>query len=374
MLPALFTSFLYFLLSYINFTTELSPGWDDPDLSDAELISKKHPQYSPESVTVSNWYYDALNLVDPFRFGDVRFPKYNYPLWTMPVEYMGSMIVFIVVMGTSLVRPIFRTLLLVFLTWYCMWTGRWQWCLFIGGVLIVDLAHKSPSSEPQSYLPLVERADEDDSSTVSEEEDEKLQPSARSSRDSFLAFLSLETYPAHLKTLSPYLSPIGYVLATLIFIFALHIGSFPDGSPTATATAPGFGWLSQLVPFGTWAMFSGYFFPDVGALLLCFILSKAQFLQKIFTTRIALYLGDISLSMYMLHVLVLSTLGNSLIVKCLIFTRGLGGWGFPVAMTMALSCCAIVTFWVADLFWRGVDTRCIQCARWVSQIAFVKEV
>jgi len=326
MLPALVTSFLCFLLSYVNFTTELTPGWNDPDLSDADLISKKHRQYNPDSVTLSDWYFDALNLVDPFRFGDVRFPKYNYPLWTMPVEYMGSMVVFIVVVGTSLMRPILRTLLLAFLTWYCMWTGRWQWCLFIGGVLIVDLAYKSPSSEPQSYLPLAEQADEDDSSSIGEE-DEKLQPSTKSFSGAFSTFLSLETYKAHLKTLFPYLSPIGYAFATLTFILALHIGSFPDGSPTATATAPGFGWLSQLVPFGRWAMYSGYFMPDVGALLLCFTLSKAEFLQKIFTTRIALYLGDISLSMYMLHVLVLSTLGNSLIVKCLIFTRGLGDWG-----------------------------------------------
>jgi peptidoglycan/LPS O-acetylase OafA/YrhL len=126
------------------------------------------------------------------------------------------------------------------------------------------------------------------------------------------------------------------------------------------------------VPVG-WGFFAGYFFPDIGALLLVLILSKASFLQKIFTTRIAQYLGDISLSLYMLHVSVLMTLGNWLIVKCLIVTRGFGDWGFPAGMTMALSCCLIVTFWVADIFWRLVDTRCIQLAKWVSTKASVKD-
>jgi peptidoglycan/LPS O-acetylase OafA/YrhL len=374
MLPALVASFLCFLLACFHLPTEFSKGWDAPDLSDADLLSKLHLIYRPESVYFSDWIRDVLYLVDPFRFGTVNFPRYDYPLWTMPVEYMGSMAVFTVVVGTSLLRPVFRSLLLAFLTWFCLWYGRgghWQWCLFIGGVLIADLAYKSPPMEPVSYLPLAERVDEEDSSTAVEEV-----PAEKISRPSpwsaLPVFLDPKSYTAHLDRLSPYLTQVRCFLSMLGFLLAIHLGSFPDGDPSATATAPGYGWLSQFVQMD-WALFAGYFFPDLGALLLVFVLSKADFLQKIFTTRIAQYLGDISLSIYMLHVLILTTVGNWLIVHCLIATRGLGGWGFPITMTIALSCCAIVTFWIADIYWRLVDTRSIHFARWVSEEAFVKE-
>jgi len=370
MLPALAASFLCFLAACFDFPTEFSKGWDASGLPDADLISKKYQIYTPDSVNFLDWIKDAAFLIDPFRFGEVQFPRYDYPLWTMPVEYMGSMVVYIVVVGTSLVRQTVRNLILAFMVCYCFWSARWQWCIFIGGVLIAHLAYISPSSKPDSYLPLAQQMDEDDSSTSDRADDFEKLPSTSSS--TLATFLNLETYTTRLKPLAPYFSLVWHIFSTLIFLFALHVGSFPDGPPSATATAFGFGYLSKLVPL-SWGYFSGYCLPDVAALILVFILSKAEFLQKIFTTRIAQYLGDISLSIYMLHVLVLTTLGNWLIIKCLIFTRGLGGWGFPVGMTIALSCCGIVTVWISDIFCRLVDKRCIQFASWVSKKASVKE-
>lgn len=373
MLPALAASFLCFLLACFNLPTEISKGWDAPDLSEADLYSKPHLLYSPDSVTLLNWIKDAAHLTDPFRFGTVGFPRYDYPLWTMPVEYMGSMIVFIMVIGTSLIRPVLRSLLLAFFVWYCLWNGYWQWCLFIGGVLIADLAYKSPSSEQVSYLPLTEMVDEDECLSNADAEEDLEKSQRLWSWKSASVTVNLATYTSCLKHLSPYLYPAWYIFSTLAFLLAIFLGSFPDGDPGSTATAPGYGWLSQFVPLWSWGLFAGYYFPDLGALLLVFILSKAEFLQSIFTTKVAQYLGDVSLSIYMLHVLVLTTLGNWLIVKCLIMTRGFGSWSFPAGMTIALSCCAVVTFWVGDVFWRLVDIKCIQFAKWVSEKAFVKE-
>ena len=115
--------------------------------------------------------------------------------------------------------------------------------------------------------------EEDEDDTIDKEEDsEKLPPPSSSS--AFSTFLHLETYTIHLKALSPYLSPVWYLLSTLAFFLAIFLGSFPDGMPSETATAPGYGWLSQFEP-SDWYFFGGYFFPDIGALLLFFTLSNA---------------------------------------------------------------------------------------------------
>jgi hypothetical protein len=125
---------------------------------------------------------------------------------------------------------------------------------------------------------------------------------------------------------------LSYIVDCLIFLFALYLGGAPTGNPDDLALAPGFGWLSPMIP-RSWGFFMGYFYPDIGAIILVSILAHSNFLQKIFTTRIAQYLGDISLLLYMLHILVLHTLGNLLIVKCSATFGPLGSWGFPLGIS-----------------------------------------
>ncbi|KAH8585898.1 acyltransferase family-domain-containing protein, partial [Bisporella sp. PMI_857] len=149
MLPALASSFLFFLFVQCGWATKLSPNWD------ADHAPVSEPLYDPKDETLSAWAADVLSLTNPFRFGEVSFPRYNYPLWTMPVEYMGSMIIFVVVTGTSLVRPVLRLAVLAALVVYCMWMARWEWCLFISGVLLADVYDKSsPDYVPIPMLPL----------------------------------------------------------------------------------------------------------------------------------------------------------------------------------------------------------------------------
>jgi peptidoglycan/LPS O-acetylase OafA/YrhL len=330
MLPALTTSFLLFLMARFGLATDLSAGWDSDHPPDAAETTnypsgRTRPLYDPSEVTLYAWAADVLFLTNPFRFGQVSFPKYNYPLWTMQVEYMGSMIVFVVVLGTSLVRPALRLAMLASLVVYCMCSARWEWCLFISGVLIADVFYKS-SPEPVAgpIIPLASRADEDADDDAAEEKE--VQETA--SYSTYVA-THAELFKTYTKT---YLKPAFYLLDSFFFLLALYLGSAPSGNHIELATAPGYGWLAQGIPRG-WGFYMGYFYPDIAAILLVFVLAHAEFLQRIFTTRIAQYLGDISLSLYMLHVVVLQTLGNWLIVGCLSATRGLGSWGFTIGIS-----------------------------------------
>lgn len=129
--------------------------------------------------------------------------------------------------------------------------------------------------------------------------------------------------------------PISYIVDSFIFLIALYLGSAPSGN---LANAPGYGWLSPWVP-GSWGLYMRYFYPDIGAILLVALLTHSDFLQKIFTTRISQYLADISLSLYMLHVLVMHTLGNWLIVNCSTMMRPFGNWGFTIGISSKFILC-----------------------------------
>jgi len=54
-----------------------------------------------------------------------------------------------------------------------------------------------------------------------------------------------------------------------------------------------------------------------------FALENEKGLQRVFTSRFAQYLGDISFSIYMLHFMVMCTLGHWLVPRCMDVT---GGW------------------------------------------------
>ena len=310
MLPALSSSFLVFLAGLFGWLTKIPPGWD------AEHTPVLEPLYTAQDLTLSSWVIDALSLINPFRFGDIMFPKFNYPLWTMPVEYTGSMIVFLILVGTSLLRNVLRLVLLASLVGYCLWLSRWAWSVFICGVLIADLfAESSPARGAIPLVPL-----------TSDIDDEEFEPPTWYTTYAEHWVDSLQKY----KNRCPKFA--FHIVDFLLFLLALYIGSTPPATSDTLALTPGYKWLSPWLPTG-WEMDIIFFYPAIGAMLLAFVLAQSKFLQGIFTTRIAQYLGDVSLSLYMLHILVLHSLGNWLIVKCLSIMPHVGGWGFAIGIT-----------------------------------------
>jgi peptidoglycan/LPS O-acetylase OafA/YrhL len=305
MFPALASSFIGFLLTRTGLAHNLYSDWEShmpQDPSNAERIVVEARLPDPGDATFQRWVDDSLQMVDPFEFGAFRFPTFNFPLWTMQVEFLGSMLVFVLVLAVAFVRPAFRIGIPSTLVAFCLWSGRWHWSLFISGMVLAELSYRRSLHQP--VLPI--------DTTVEE-----------------IAEESKESTPLPLSQNSVLYLP--YLTA---FLFACYIGTYPEYDP---GSSPGYRWLSLYVPT-RWAWFGGYFYPVLGSLLLVAILEHGKFLQKIFTTQIAQYLGDISLSMYMLHTQVELSLGNWLVPVSLNFARSSGDYYFAIGM-----CCESMT-------------------------------
>ncbi len=58
---------------------------------------------------------------------------------TLPVEFRGSITVFILALGLSQAKPVLRMITFACLCWYTMYHGVWEMFLFIAGMILAEL-------------------------------------------------------------------------------------------------------------------------------------------------------------------------------------------------------------------------------------------
>lgn len=254
------------------------------------------------------------------------------------------MLTFVTVLGISQTRTWVKFSVLFVLYYQSHQNAKWEWACFFSGIFLAEISFiwARPLEPP---IPSSRRPED------AEKELSNCQTPARSYHS--LAYNSFFLF---------------------VFIFAIHVGAQPKDGWKET---PGYQWLFAHLP-GSYANNPPHratFWPSVAAIFLILALEMAPFLQRIFTTRLAQYLGEISFSLYMTHLQIQFTLGEWLVPKCMDIT---GGWangqtGFLGGIALSLLILAPLTFWVADVFSRVVDEKCVKLARWISTKAFVKQ-
>jgi len=284
-----------------------------------------------------------MSIINPFRFahspGTSVTSRYNIGvLWTIPLEWMGSMLVFIVVLGISKAKTWVKISILCLLIHQAHQRTLWVVATFLSGVLLAELSfiYARPLESSAILLRRVESK---------ENLAEKTHPKWRSgSYQSLFLFL---------------------------FILGLYVGSHPVHG---WHQSPGYHWMIRHLPtaYEENKGERASFWPCVGAFLIVFSLDMAPFLQRIFTTSIAQYLGEVSYAFYVVHIQVNYTFGSWLVPRCMDIT---GGWsngtaGFVSGMALAGLVQIPVTFWAADVFSRLVDERSVRFARWVCIKSF----
>jgi peptidoglycan/LPS O-acetylase OafA/YrhL len=295
-------------------------------------------------------------MTNPFLFGHITVSRYNIGvLWTIPIEWYvitsislihahkiraGSMITFVTVLGIARTKTWVKLSVLFLLYYRSHQLVHWEWAAFFSGIFLAELSFIWARPLDQPNLSTI-RCDEEKETSKGREK------SCRTlAYNSFFVFL---------------------------FVLGIFLGAQPKDSWHKT---PGYRWMFEHLPpsYANHTSARATFWPSIGAIFLILSLEMAPFLQSIFTTSFAQYLGEISFSLYMIHCQVQFTLGGWLVPRCMELT---GGWengqsGFLGGIALSLLVLTPITFWVADVFSRLVDERCVRLARWVSTRCFVK--
>ncbi|KAL3428419.1 hard surface induced protein 3-like protein [Phlyctema vagabunda] len=274
----------------------------------------KKPGAIPHYADVFSQLHDWLRQMESQMRMASSSPKrnsYNPHSWTIPVEFDGSMVVFAVLLTLAKARTWMRissTAALVIYLWYIRRGVAVQ--LFLAGVLLAEVYVQQQLQKPWTQLVVG----------------------------------SVAARP----------------LSWLAFVSALFLISMPwvHGADT-----PGYRTLTHFASDATWR--------ELGVPLLILSVQLNRTLQWLFTTPVSRYLGRISFALYLCQFLVIYTLGKALIPVCLELTGQQTLWRFELGFWLGNSVVVVVTFWLADVFWRAVDLPSVSFARWLEERSMV---
>jgi peptidoglycan/LPS O-acetylase OafA/YrhL len=369
-LPIVVGTFISALLAY--------RGWYMPVPDRGETIP---PQFPTLPLQLSHWWFCVQELVFPFNAINVNAPyspPYNGHLWTIPIEFYGSLAVFCTLLALSGARSDVRMLLVGGMGAWSLSKERNDLFVFFSGVVLAEISLIATS---RSTLPTHHKS-------VTEDEKPLPTPPSHPKLEFLTLLLShLASFPPLrilralsrllLRLITHFRTPLSYTL----LLTSLYTLSYPgDG----LSPGPLYSFFFNTTPQTYTILWYGpeRFWLSLSAPLILFSLLHLPRVQKAFEHPFCQYLGDISYSLYIVHGMVLFTLGTNLMER---WTGAIGyvtlnelGQEVFVSQIVeeaiygkAFVVCAVgnagVVVWGADLFYRGVDRQVVRMGRGIER-------
>ncbi|KAF9872288.1 hypothetical protein CkaCkLH20_10115 [Colletotrichum karsti] len=380
---------------------------------------------------LQHWFWDLVALIYPFKSikgrENIAGMIYDGHLWTIPVEFQGSLLVFMLLLIFARARRWIHIAATMLVVYWLVHNGEWDKALFPVGLLLAELSIIVPAAKQHDELPT------------------SITPVARNIfRRCMAAFR--------------------YVWTFSFFLLGIHMMCFPE---IKGAITPGFKWMNNPTLVSPYYLDRGnddriqlywnaigailfiialMYFPPVNAgrifrsLVRCDIrmpwyrtnpalneqekmemdeaLSSANaprdsdngegsasqpavslnlenrepFLQRLFTTSVSQYLGQLSYSLYLWHGMVNHAVGVRWINPAqvalaqaeAVFRQPPAGISSEVALEGLHKAISIygtsfiwgmlvntfVLLWVSDVFNRLVDVPAVRFTRWISEKSF----
>jgi len=269
---------------------------------------------------------------------------YDLHLWTIPLEFRASMVLFLLQMGLARVRTWIRWCCLVGFAWFCMRNNRWEMILFVAGMMLAELdlirtarrntqrESHSHHSHPASPLP-----------TYTDIFSEKAKQVTRNG-----AFRKYSWY--------------------VVAVCALYLMSTPDD---AADEAPGYMWLDSWIP--EYFEHRNRFWQGVGSIMFVLATNFSPALQKPFNTAFVQYFGRISYAIYLMHGPVIHTAGYTILRWSWNLTGSKTDGQYAFGFLLAAVFVVPLTVWAADVFCRFIDEPVVRFAKWVETQCVVED-
>ncbi|KAG6003795.1 hypothetical protein E4U43_000864 [Claviceps pusilla] len=282
---------------------------------------EEHPFVHPNVTliqAVQNFTRIYTEWANPLNFNNYH-TTYDPHTYTMPIEFRGSMLIYLFLLGTLGIKTIWRVSLAGAISVYSLVMGRWDMSIFLGATMLSDIDVWNSSD----------------------------------------ALSVIIDYTIGRRTSKQQTSRRGHALIRwLVFVFALYLLSYPDVGAEYT---PGFILLSRLVPRYYSPLARWMFYDSIGALLLIPCIVHSDCLRDLLESRVAQYLGKMSFSIYLVHGPLLHGLGFWIMPR--LFERF--GWtgGFLVGWVVLFT----ITMYLAHWWYKKVDVWSMTVGRRIER-------
>lgn len=254
-------------------------------------------------------------------FGGDLMHCYEGVVWSIPMEFTGSMAIYLGVMGSARLSPTGRNLFILAIAIFGLIQGTWTIFCFYAGIIIADL-----------------------------------QISSGAVRDSPVSVLPLK---------------LRNVLWSLVFLQGFWMAGAPMRGPLANGEiALGFNWQWFLVPESYFHLDINYTCWSVAGLLLLISTSQLYYAKNFLETTACQYLGRVSFSIYLNHIWTRDLVGVWLKIK-LESIFGDMSFGPLIAFCLWNIVMVMVTLVVANIFEKVIDAPVVRFAKYLENICIV---
>ncbi|KAK4098437.1 hypothetical protein N658DRAFT_223052 [Parathielavia hyrcaniae] len=318
---------------------------------------------------LGDWLVETNRLINPMHnFGGairgvVQHPKYDAVIWTIPVEFYGSMVCYLLLFTFARVsRPAPRMTSVAVLSLLSMALGSWNICCFTAGMLLADFNLGQELADDPAIIAY------------------RTTPSPSSSTATTTTTTSRKR------------SRNRPLLWTTTFLLSFYILGFPTlVYPDArTNPMPGFETLRALIPSSSFSSSSSAagsgvdigatedparFWWSVAAAALLLSVSQVPRLRAVFESGLCQYLAKISFSLYLVHEFCLVLFG----LRLQAWLLGAAGadserergndkrvvyWGMCVVWFVVFT---VPVFALAAQVERWVDMPSVRLAKWLEE-------
>ncbi|PYH77579.1 hypothetical protein BO82DRAFT_377888 [Aspergillus uvarum CBS 121591] len=297
-------------------------AWDYPAqvAVDQTIITAENEYHQARLPTfgaqTAHWASMMWNMTNIFAWEET-YPEYDVHLWTIPMEFRASLLLFLILLVLVRLRYRYRVAILIGLIAYCYGHVRWVMVLFLAGSLLAETSLRWDAARAPEAIT-----------------------------------------PAHTGLC------ILFLRVVLVFI-SLYFLSAPDKCIHRT---PGYMTLAKILP--SWDVRFYRVFPSLGAIILVGVIShsaKESRFSRVLDVRLVQYLGWISYSIYIVHGPLMHGLGYRLFPLMWQITGHEATGPYLMGFLLAWSVLLFVVFWVADRFAVAVDDNCVRIGKWLEK-------